>query len=365
MHANMQLQRLMTVAAALPLCLLLSCRGGTTEHGADGDTIAMKYARNITLIQHDDYLEAVLRNPWDTTKTLNRYEIREPMEHVAVFTSVLCALLEELDVERSIVAVCEPEYIHLPYVHDGLRDGTIKNLGNSLDPNIEMLMDLQVDAIMASPFENSGGYGLMERLGIPIVECADYMEVSPLARAEWVRFYGRLFGKGERADSLFDAVEKAYLGLKERANDVSHKPSLIVDKPYQGVWYVNGGGSTMGVMYRDAGARYVFADRPERGNLPMSLEAVLEAGQGADYWLLKYSSPEPLTMKELASDNAVYRHFKAFEEGHVFGCNTMTSQFFEQTPYHPERVLADIMSILHPELGVETEYKYYYRLDEE
>ncbi len=365
MRVNKQRKGLFTVATAVLLCLLFSCRGSTTERGTDGDTIAMKYARNITLIEHEDYLEAVLRNPWDTAKTLNRYEIREPMKHVAVFTSVLCALLEEIDAEQSIVAVCEPEYIHLQYVHDGLRDGTIKNLGNSLDPNIEMLMDLQVDAIMASPFENSGGYGLMERMDIPIVECADYMEVSPLARAEWVRFYGRLFGRGEKADSIFEAVEQDYLKLKEKSSNVSGEPSLVVDKPYQGIWYVNGGGSTMGVMYRDAGAKYVFADRPERGNIPMSLEAVLEAGQEADYWLLKYSSPSPLTMNELASDNAVYRHFTAFKEGHVYGCNTMTSRFFEQTPYHPERLLADIVSILHPSLGVEAEYKYYHRLDEE
>ncbi len=347
------------------VCVCCACMSGRTEGGDGGDTIQLRYAHNLTLIQHKDYIEAVLRNPWDTTKVLNRYEIREPLKRVAVFTTVHCALMQELGVENCIAGICELEYISVQYVIDGVKSGRIVDLGNSLEPNIEMMMDLQPDAIMASPFENSGGYGIVERMGVPIIECADYMEASPLARAEWIRFYGRLFGVGSLADSVFSAVEKQYLSLKEQASTISDKPSLVVDKPYQGIWYVTGGGSTMGIMYQDAGVRYVFADRHERGSIPLSTEAVIAAGQEADYWLVKYSSSEPLTLKQLFRDNPIYGHFTSFANKRVYGCNTATSHFFEETPYHPERLLADIVSIMHPELNLATDHKYYHLLDEE
>ena len=70
-----------------------------------------------------------------------------------------------------------------------------------MKPDIERIIDLRADAILLSPFENSGGYGRLEQIGVPIIECADYMETSALGRAEWMKFYGLLYGKEHEADS--------------------------------------------------------------------------------------------------------------------------------------------------------------------
>lgn len=352
------------ITTIITVCLLCACHGEQAQGNPEGDTIPLRYARNITLVQHRDYVEAILRNPWDTTKTLNRYEIREPLRKAAVFTAVHCALLQELGVERNIGGVCDLSYINMPYIQHGVQQGTIKDLGNGIEPNIERVIDLMPDALMPSPFEHSGGYGRLERLDIPIIECADYMENGPLARAEWMKFYGRLFGCGERADSLFATVEQAYLALKAIAEKAEKRPTLIVDKPYQGTWHVPGGQSTTGILYRDAGAEYLFADRPECGGVPMSFEAVMEKGQKADFWLLKYTSDTPLTLSELADDTPLYTHFDAFKNHRVYGCNTTTSGFFEETPFHPERLLANLIGILHPELDVDVPYIYYHLLNE-
>lgn len=354
-----------TIALLLLASLLAACRPGKTEKGDGGDTIPMKYARNLTLIQHEDFVEAILRNPWDTTKVLNRYEIREPLKRLVVCSTVHCALLQDLGAEGSVAGVCELQYIDLPYVREGVRRGSIKDVGNSTEPNAEMIMDLQADAILASPFENSGGYGAVERTGIPIIECADYMEVSPLARAEWVKFYGRLCGRARQADSLFAAVERSYMRLKALAEEAEDEPTVIVDLPYQGIWYVSGGGGAIGSMYRDAHARYVFADRPESGGIPLSLEAVIEAGEDADYWLITYSSPEDLTFKSLATESTLYKNFAAYRKRNVYGCNARATGFFEETPFHPERLLADLISVLHPRLDVEVDHHYFTQLNEE
>ena len=69
------------------------------------------------------------------------------------------------------------------------------------------IIDLNADAILLSPFENNGGYGRLEQIGVPIIECADYMERSALGRAEWMKFYGILFGREHETDSLFAVIK--------------------------------------------------------------------------------------------------------------------------------------------------------------
>ncbi len=364
----------------LPLLgiLISSCMGGHNGSGADeGDTLRLTYARNLTIVKHDGYTEVNIRNPWDTLQVLHHYSLDEreganpdahvthikvPLQRAGVFTSVHCGLLQELNCQEAIRGICELQYINIPYVREGVAEGRIADFGSAMEPTLEVIMEANPDALLISPFENSGGYGRVERLGIPIVECADYMEISPLARAEWMKFYGLLFGCPERADSLFQQVEKRYLTLCEKTKNVEHRPTLIAEKPYSGVWYVPGGGSVMGILYRDAGADYLYGDRPESGSLALSVETVFEVAQQADIWLVKYNQSSPLTMSQLKADYPPFAHFRSFQSGNVYGCNQSVVPYYEETPYHPDRLLADLIQIIHPELGITAEKSYFCRL---
>ncbi len=350
--------KFLILCLSLGICLC-SCQQRTQHASQEGDTIEMKYAQLLTLIQHDGWVEAIIRSPWDSTQTLANYEIRQPLTHAAVFSSVHMALIEELGAGDAIAGVCDPEYISSSFIHEGLTTGRIKNLGQSFQPDVERIAALSPDALLPSAFENAGSYGGIDRLGIPLIPCADYMEVGPLARAEWMRFYGRLFGKGEKADSLFLEVERRYLALKAKAAKVENRPTLIASLPYQGTWNVAGGRSTMGLMYADAGADYVFASQPESGSVPMSLENVLMKGSEADMWLFTYNSPHPITLAQLKSDNPLYAQFHAWQTGNVWGANSHDNRFYEETPFHPDRLLANLISIVHPELEIENRYNYY------
>lgn len=359
--------------------VLMACNGNGTKRASDaGDTIPMRYARNLTMVEHEDYTEVFIRNPWDTTKVLHHYTlindgkstsslpgtlVHTPLRSAGIFTAVHCGLVKELGCEPAIRGICEIEYINIPSIKKAVAEGRVANFGSAMEPTIEVIMDAQPDALLISPFENSGGYGRVERLGIPIIECADYMEYSPLARAEWMRFYGRLFGQGERADSLFAEIEKRYLALKEQAARSESRPTLIAEKPYSGVWYVPGGTSAMGVLYHDAGADYLFYDRKKNGSLALSVETVFEVGQQADIWLIKYNQATPFTLKQLRTDYPPFAHFRSLQSGRVYGCNQENSRFYEETPYHPDRLLADLVRIIHPELGIQGEKQYFYKLE--
>lgn len=367
------------------LCLFTACYGNKSNKSEDtGDTIPMHYARNLTMVRHQDYTEVTIRNPWDTTTVLHRYiledskkprlsrqssdsnpsnVVRIPLQRAGIFTAVHCGLVKELGCESAIRGICEIEYIHIPSIRKAVSEGRVANFGNAMEPSIEGIMDAQPDALLISPFENSGGYGRVERLGIPIIECADYMEFSPLARAEWMKFYGLLFGQYEHADSLFRAVESRYMALREQANKVRQRPTLVAEKPYSGVWYVPGGESAMGILYRDAGADYLFHNRKKSGSLALSVETVFEVAQQADIWIIKYNQPTPLTLKQIRSDFPSFAHFRSFQSGRVYGCNLDTSRFYEETPYHPDRLLADLVRIIHPSLGIENKKQYFYALE--
>ena len=364
--------------------LLFSACGGKSKTASvieAEEAIPLRYAENLNLSATEDYTIARLRNPWDTTRILHTYVlvdkekslpadlpegtlVRTPLSKAVVYSSVHCGLLNQIGALKSIGGVCDLKYIKLQEVQDGCRTGSIADVGNGMNPDIEKIIDLHPDAIMLSPFENSGGYGRVEKLNIPIIECADYMETSALGRAEWMRFYGLLFGQAQKADSLFAEVEKNYNELKALVAPLSYAPSVISELKNGSAWYVPGGKSTSARIYADAGANYVFADDEHSGSVPLTFETVFDKGQNADFWLIKYNQAIDKTYKELEQDYAPYTGFRAFKERNIYGCNTGKVDFYEDSPFHPDRLLKDLIKIFHPTLLEGYELKYFTKLAE-
>jgi iron complex transport system substrate-binding protein len=366
---------------------LLSCGHHTTsEPQTAGDSLAFKYSTLLTVVEHDGYTEATIKNPWKEGKLLHRYVlvprgekekassdwerlegatvIEVPIQRAAVFTTVHCALLTELGLGNRIVGVADSKYIKVPYIQEQIKKGAIVDCGNGLNPIVEKIMDVKPEVIMLSPFENSGGYGKTEEIGIPLIECAEYMETSPLARAEWMRFYGLLFGAGDRTDRMFQQVDSCYSALKQQAAKAGKGRSVIVDKVVGSVWYMPGGRSTIGQMLQDAGGVYPWATDTQSGSLALPFETVLEKGGEADVWMLRYSSDHDWNYGELLSGHHGYSQLRAFREKEVYGCNVEQSHFYEDTPFHPDRLLNDFLQILHPDIIGLPSLRYYKKLEE-
>lgn len=212
------------------------------------------------------------------------------------------------------------------------------------------------------------------------------METSPLGRAEWMRFYGRLFGKQQQADSLFASVEQSYIALKEaaatlresavpqgkatvppkKATDTpqSAPPTVMCDLKTSSTWYTPGGNSTIAKLYADACADYIFREDTHSGSLAYSFEAIFERGEQADFWLIRYNQPTDKTYRELKEEFAPYAGFRAFKERNIYGCNTGRVAFYEETPFHPDWFLKDLIKIFHPSMLEGYELKYYSKLAE-
>lgn len=377
-----------------------ACQGGKTA-AADaeaGDTLEMKYAKLLTIVKHGDgeeasdeaegvdyqYAEAIIANPWKAGTILHRYilipkgkegdktvamlarrrstgarcttdTVRTPLESNLVFTAPHCQLLTELGCQNAITGVCDKDYINIPDIKsraqaDAKVAHPIMDCGSSMQPDIERIIALHPEALLISPFENSGGYGKLDKLRIPVIETADYMETSPLGRAEWIKLYGLLLGSS-KADSLFSAIEKEYLQLKAEAAKLPLGLSILTERKTGNVWYVPGGKSTMGILLRDAHARYIFADDTHSGSLSMSPEQIIAKGNQVDVWAFKYFGGNALTKQDLLAEYQGYQALKAFQTGTVYETDTSCEPYFELTSFHPEILLREFIILSHPEAG--------------
>ena len=364
------------------LLLLVSCKGGGTATVLEGAaSIEMKHASLLTLQQGDGFVLAQIKNPWDTTAILHRYVlvpkgqdvpehlpqgevIRTPLAHALFYTSVHVSLIDELGAYDAIGGVCDQQYMYLERVRKDIESGKIADCGMSQTPDIERIMDLAPDAILLSPFESSGTYGKLGSIGIPIIECADYMETGALGRAEWMRFYGLLVGKADVADSLFATIESEYQRLKDMVKDVRHKPTVVCEKKFGSSWHVAGANSTIGKLVSDAGGDYIFSDEPAVGSVPYDPEVVFDRAQDADIWLLKYRQEVPLTYAQLAQEWSTYAEMKAFKTRNVYGCNLYKVAYYEETPFHPDVLLREYIKVFHPDVLKDEPCLYFKKLKE-
>ena len=380
----MEKMRKLVFAMVAFLCLC-ACRNGQGEQTANvGDTLKLKYAEHLEIVKHDGYTAVKLADPWNLGKTLHTYllvakgeelpaearrqaqgavsVVRIPLERTVVATSVHCGLMQSMNCQQAIAGVCDVQYINLPFVQQGVKGGKIADCGSGLQPTLESIIDLQPDAIFLSPFQNSGGYGRIEELDVPIIETADYMETSALGRAEWVRFYGMLFGAEHEADSIFAQVERNYMELRQKAHESTTRPTLLMDKLTGPVWYVPAGQSTVGKVIADANIAYPWADDTHSGSLPLPFETILEKAAQADIWLFRYNNKGTFRREHLLQDNSGYSQFKAYQQGNLFGCSTETSTFYEETPFHPDLLLRDFICIAHPDLQLGSP-KYFLKIE--
>ena len=373
------------------------------------------------------YAEMNVANPWKAGTLLHRYilipkgeegdetvtrlalqrtsgmgcttdTVRTPVERSAVFIAPHCQLMYELGCQQAIRGVCDLNYINIPDVRkraasagkassenassgnassgNASAQNSIVDCGSSMAPDIERIIALKPEAILVSPFENSGGYGKLDKLHIPIIEAADYMESSPLGRAEWMKFYGMLFGKDKnisttvagkalttvagkaseatlpascelKADSLFAKIEKEYLKLKAEAGKLPKGLSILTERKTGNVWYVPGGQSTIGILLKDANARYIFSDDKHSGSLPMSPEQILAKGSQVDVWAFKYFGGAPLSQVQLLQEYDGYKALAAFSRGNIYQVDTSTVPYFELTSFHPELLLREFIILAH------------------
>ena len=352
----------------------------TANMAVGGDTLPMRHSSLLQMVECDGYTLVNVKNPWKADAFLHRYMLvpkdsadvivpqgvtllRTPLDNQLVFATLHAQLFVTLGCVDAISGVCDARYMSVPQVRENIDAGKITDCGSSMDINLERLLALAPEAAWVIPYKN-GGYGKMERVNVPLVECVDYMESSPLGCAEWVRFYGRLLGVASRADSLFSVVCDNYERVKARVDSCATRPRLMCELKTGSAWYMPGGCSTMGQLYRDAGADYLFDGNDNSGSVPYSFETVLARADSADVWLVKYGADRDKSYSSLEQEFSGYTLLRPFRERRIFACNVGNKRFYEETPFRPDILFEELACLLHPELNDDYKFRYYEKMQE-
>lgn len=354
----------------LIIYVLNGCSGHSTYTRVEGDTITHS-ADYLTLINCGDWVAAEVRAPWSDTVPIARYaivyeeninipegfaKVKAPLERAVIFSSVYSSAVEELEKSCAIKGVADGGYyLKTDSITKLIEAGEVIDVGSSISPLLEKVVDCRPDAILLSPYATGSPMGL-ERIGVPMIWMADYMESSPLGRAEWILFLGEIFGEREKANSIYAAVKERYNNFREIASSSPSRPKVMAEKPLSGIWYVPGGESYIAQLIGDAGGDYLWSDTKDSGSIPLDESAVIDRGAEADIWLFKdIKDYDALTLeKELLRAKAL----KPFPSA-VYFCNTLATPYYNVIAFHPDKVLMDMVKIFHPEMVENEQLEFY------
>lgn len=341
----------------------------------------IKYAKRFSIASNADFTVVYLfgnKLNFDTTATYLIYNdssliktslkntilVKSPCKKIAALSSIYANMFCELGLINNLIAIDNIDYINNPEIISKCNSNQIKEIAKGLEIDLEQTIKLNPDIVftygMGDPKKDINPKLLLTK--IPVAISLDHLEETPLARAEWIKFFAAFVNKKELADSIFKTVEQNYNALKQIALKSEKKPTVFNEIKYSDSWYMPGGKSYVSKLLTDAGANYLWKEDGNYGSLPLSFEQVYAKAKDADYWI---NVSTLKTKKDLLAFDTRYAEFNAFKKGAIFN-NTKTtnakgySNYWETGMIYPDKILNDLLLIFHPELKDKIKNELYY-----
>jgi iron complex transport system substrate-binding protein len=343
---------------------------------------SIQYARGFTIEYHDTYKIITVLDLRKNADVMSQYVLVQrgteppsgydntlhidiPVRSLVTMSSTYLPHLEQLNVLDTLVGHDNFKHVNTPAVRERIAKGNLKEIGEGPNVNIELLMILEPDIIMTHM--DSSMYDTPPKLfeaGLRVVINASFNELTPLGRMEWIKFIAAFFNKEQEAEVIFKKTANAYEKLAANVRSVAIKPTVLLNAPYKGEWWIPGGQSYVATFMKDAGATYLWAEDPSQGSHILDFEVVYEKAVDADYWL---NPGQWKSLKDGIAMDERFAQFQAFQQGNVYNNNARVNEYggndyWESGLARPELVLADLIKIFHPELMPEHEFVYYKQL---
>lgn len=290
--------------------------------------------------------------------------IKTPCKRIISLSSIYTTMLYELNGIENVVGIENIDYYNNAEVINKHKAGEITELQRSPDLNREATLKLNPDVIFAFGMgnkENDFDSKIIEK-GIPVAICIDHLEETPLARAEWIKFFAAFINKEDIANKIFSTTELEYLRLKNIASNLNSNPKVLTELKFGDTWFVPGGRSYVSYLIKDAHATYAWENDSSKGSLPLSFETVYRKAADAAYWLNVSMCSDKNQMLE---QDKRYADFDAFKNNKVYNnnlvCNSKGySTYWETGMVFPNRILNDFILIFHPEAADTLRSNFYY-----
>ena len=284
--------------------------------------------------------------------------IETPVRSTICMTSLQLSNFIKLDELDAVVGITSTRHLFNADMQKRLDEGKTHKIGIEGNFDNEIIMGINPDVILISPFKR-GGYDALTEVGIPLIPHLGYKEMTPLGQAEWIKFIGLLIGKEEKANRIFAEIENRYLKLVKLTSEVKKRPVVFSGELRGGNWYAVGGKSFLAQLFKDAGADYFLKDDVRSGGVSLDFETVYSQAAYADYWRIVNSYKGEFTYDVLQAEDVRYADFQAFKKKQVVYCNMSQKPFYESMPVEPEVVLADLIAVFHPQLLPNHTPRYY------
>ncbi|MGB5323651.1 ABC transporter substrate-binding protein [Lutimonas sp.] len=337
------------------------------DENNDESKTLIKYAKGFDIQLYKGYTKLIIKSPYPDATQYQEFilvsdkkmdfdgdfKIYVPVKKLVATSTTHIPMIEILDETNSLIGFPTTNYISSKKTIERVKLGKVKDLGNEQDFNTEVLISLQPEVMIAfSMGKSSKLYENIEKNGIPVIYNGDWLEDSPLGRAEWIKFFGALYDKNEEADSIFRAIELEYLNAKKIALQAEKKPTIMSGVLYKDKWNLPAGESFTAQLYQDANADYLWKASEGQGSLVLSFETVFEKAEKAEYWI---GSGYYTSLEEVAAANAHYQQFETFKTKEIYSFSKRRSEnggveYFEFGPLQPDVVLKDLIKVVHPEL---------------
>jgi len=369
----------------LPFFVLVGCKKNESETIEKSETAknSIEYASGLSIVKHEGYSVVTVSDPWPDAKTKFTYVLKEkdakvpdslmaytsinvPLESIVVTSTTNIPFLEMLEVENKLVGFPHTDYISSEKTRALVDKGSVKNVGENEKLDIEKLIEASPDLIVTFGVDNNNMMlDNLKKSGLNVFIQADWMEQSPLGKAEWIKLYGALFGKEDKAKELFDKIVTSYNQAKKLVADKPATSTVLYGSMYQDVWYVARGNSWVAEFMKDAHASYLWADLKGTGSEGLSFEKVLVKAKTANFWIASGSFK---TLDEFGKSNPHYTQFDAFTSKNVYTFEgkvgaTGGTVYYELAPSRPDLVLKDYIKIFHPDLLPSYEFTFASKLN--
>ena len=381
------MKRFALLIAVLTGLLASGCGGSATRSAADFtvEIYTPEYASGFDIRGRDKDAATLVtvRNPWQGAGNVEQHllilregakapagldaqVVKAPVRHVVCMSSSHVAMFDALGEVRRISGVSGIDYISNTYVNEHRYCGEVRDVGYDTNLNFELLASMRPDLVLLYGVtgENTVVTGKLRELGIPYIYVGDYMEESPLGKAEWLMVAAELCNVRDKGAETFRGIAARYNALKTRIAGAarSPRPKVMLNTPYRDTWFMPARNSYMVRLLEDAGARYVFEENTATQTLPIDIEQAYYLTSKSDFWLNVSGCN---TLDEVRRQNPRLADTPPVREGRVYDNNRRRnaaggSDFWESGVLRPDRVLADLVHIFHPELS-ETDELYYYR----
>lgn len=355
--------------------LLLAFFGCKQNNVISGDTMAssknsIQYAKGLEIYKQQGFSIVKITNPWPEAKEGFTYILQEkngiipdslkqftiisvPIQSIVVTSTTHIPALELLGVENTLKGFPTTDYISSIKTRKLIDAGKVREVGVNENLNTEVLIDIKPDLIVSFSLNNSNTtLHNLEKSGLKVILNGDWTEQSPLGKAEWIKFFGALYGLDSKANTLFSKIEKEYNSTLSLAKKATTKPTVLSGAMYQKIWYVPQGESWTSLFLKDAWSNYLWSNSKGTGSLVLPFEVILEKAKDADFWIAPgdYSS-----LKQMSDSNPHYSQFASFKNKKVYSYALNKGKkggilYFEWSPTRPDWVLKDLIKIFHPEL---------------